>query len=79
MSASSYEAPSSASASDVQVNKAGGSLIAARRVLADLVASGDPAVNIQSALSILGPASLQRHGLVCFGLGAVSGPDRSVP
>ena len=66
MSDGSYEAPSSARATDVSVNKTDSSLTVARRVLADLVASGDPAANIQSALAILSAAWLQGCGLAAF-------------
>ena len=53
-------------AADVSVNKTSGSLFTARCVLADLVASGDPAPNIQSALVTLGAPWLQQHGLAAF-------------
>jgi hypothetical protein len=75
MFASSYEVPSRAMeqfsswggrATDVSVNKTSRSLFAARCVLADLVASGDPAPNIQSVLAILSAPWLQRHGLAAL-------------
>jgi hypothetical protein len=50
----------------VSVSKTSGALSAARCVLADLVASGDPAPHLQSALIILGAPWLQRHGLAAL-------------
>ena len=63
MSASSYEAPSSVRAAGASAPGASDSLAAARRVLADLVVSGDHAAHILYALEVLGAPWLQRHGL----------------
>lgn len=53
-------------AADALVNKTSGSLSTARCVLADLVASGDPAPHIQSALAALGTPWLKQHGLAAL-------------